>query len=127
MYEHPIKRAGLSLNRIIYSNTRMVYEGFPNLQKQQFNLSFKYRVYDAGKVTQQRCKSTYHILTLVFRLHQRRFRRGSPIKKEGMRPINLTLFEQMAWPPEYAHVVGPLLNNLFKTLHLHSSCNNIKH
>ena len=37
MYEHLIKRAGLSLNRIIYSNTRMVYEGFPNFQKQQFN------------------------------------------------------------------------------------------
>lgn len=52
MYEHPIKRAGLSLNRIIYSNTRMVYEGFPNLQKQQFNLSFKYRIYENGKVTQ---------------------------------------------------------------------------
>ena len=61
MYEHPIKRAGLSLNRIIYSNTRMVYEGFPNLQKQQFNLSFKYRVYDQGKVTQQRCKQPFTI------------------------------------------------------------------
>jgi len=31
MYEHPIKRAGLSMNRIIYSNTKMVFQGFPNL------------------------------------------------------------------------------------------------
>lgn len=51
MYEHPIKRAGLSLNRIIYSNTRMVMQGFPNLNAQQMNLSFKYRTYDLGKVT----------------------------------------------------------------------------
>ena len=56
MYEHPIRRAGLSLNRIIYSNTRMVMQGFPNLTPQQMNLSFKYRTYDLGKVTSMKCK-----------------------------------------------------------------------
>jgi len=62
MYEHPIKRAGLSLNRIIYSNTKMVYQGFPNTSEQKFNLSFKYRTFDAGKVTSVRCK--YRRLTV---------------------------------------------------------------
>ena len=57
MYEHPIKRAGLSLNRIIYSNTRMVSAGFPGDNTQRFNLSFKYRGFANGKATDTRCKS----------------------------------------------------------------------
>lgn len=57
MYEHPIKRAGLSLNRIIYSNTMMVGPGFPTYDLQKFNLGFKYRTFDAGKVTSVKCKS----------------------------------------------------------------------
>ena len=56
MYEHPIKRAGLSMNRILYSNTKMVSAGFPALKEQQFKLSFKYRKFDAGKVTVTKCK-----------------------------------------------------------------------
>lgn len=67
MYEHPIKRAGLSINRIIFSNTRMVMAGFPNLQAQQFNLSFKYRTYDQGKVVATKCKRVLSVLT-PFRL-----------------------------------------------------------
>ena len=31
MYEHPIKRAGLTFNRILLSNTRMVAGGFAGL------------------------------------------------------------------------------------------------
>lgn len=50
MYEHPIKRAGLSLNRIIYSNTKMVYQGFPKADAQKFNLGFKYRTFENGKM-----------------------------------------------------------------------------
>lgn len=46
MYEHPIKQAGLSMNRIIFSNTMMVMGGFPAAKPQQFKLSFKYRTYD---------------------------------------------------------------------------------
>lgn len=56
MYEHPIKRAGLSLNRIIYSNTKMVMAGFPMAKAQQFNVSFKYKTYENGRVTSMKCK-----------------------------------------------------------------------
>ena len=56
MYEHPIKRAGLSLNRIIYSNTRMVASGFPGANEQRFNLSFKYRTFVNGKAAETKCK-----------------------------------------------------------------------
>ena len=65
MYEHPIKRAGLSMNRIIYSNTKMVSKGFPALKPQQFNLSFKYRKFDAGKVTVTKCKSVTRLFLLL--------------------------------------------------------------
>jgi len=85
MYEHPIKRAGLSINRIIFSNTRMVMAGFPNLQAQQFNLSFKYRTYDQGKIVATKCKRYLSVLTpFPFRLHLRRFGRCPSIQKEGM-------------------------------------------
>jgi len=50
MYEHPIKRAGLSLNRIIYSNSKMVFQGFPKADAQKYNLGFKYRTFENGKV-----------------------------------------------------------------------------
>jgi hypothetical protein len=56
MYEHPIKRAGLSMNRIIFSNTKMVAQGFPALKEQQFRLSFKYRTFENGKATSTKCK-----------------------------------------------------------------------
>ena len=56
MYEHPIKRAGLSLNRIIYSNTKMVMNGFPALKEQQFKLSFKYRTFENGRAVATKCK-----------------------------------------------------------------------
>jgi len=49
MYEHPIKIAGLSMNRILYSNTKMVMAAFPQAKTQQFNLSFKYRRFENGK------------------------------------------------------------------------------
>ena len=58
MYEHPIKRAGLSMNRILYSNTRMVLPGFPKANVKQFDLSFKYRTFVNGKATSTKCKST---------------------------------------------------------------------
>eukprot|EP00354_Favella_ehrenbergii_P004492 CAMPEP_0170451946 /NCGR_PEP_ID=MMETSP0123-20130129/1019_1 /TAXON_ID=182087 /ORGANISM="Favella ehrenbergii, Strain Fehren 1" /LENGTH=75 /DNA_ID=CAMNT_0010713809 /DNA_START=24 /DNA_END=251 /DNA_ORIENTATION=- len=48
MYEQPIKRAGLSMNRILYSNTKMVMGGFPQAKPAQFNLSFKYKVFENG-------------------------------------------------------------------------------
>ena len=68
MYEHPIKRAGLTMNRILFSNTRMVMSGFPASKPQQFTLSFKYKKYENGKEqsragkllpTTPHCSSTY--------------------------------------------------------------------
>lgn len=67
MYEHPIKRAGLSMNRILFSNTRMVLQGFPKFDVQQFDLHFKYRTYDNGKVTNIKCKQS--IWLMLCRLH----------------------------------------------------------
>ena len=56
MYEHPIKRAGLSMNRIVFSNTRMVMEGFPAIKAQQFNMHFKHKTFENGKTMQIRGK-----------------------------------------------------------------------
>lgn len=56
MYEHPIKIAGLSMNRILFSNTKMVMEAFPHAKPQQFNLSFKYRRFENGKAVSTKCK-----------------------------------------------------------------------
>ncbi len=77
MYEHPIKRAGLSLNRIIYSNTMMVGPGFPTYDSQKFNLGFKYRTFDAGKVISSKCKFTVQL----FRVHVQRSRRSPASQK----------------------------------------------
>ena len=63
MYEHPIKRAGLSMNRIVYSNTRMVMQGFPKPNPQQFNLAFKHKTFENGKAIKISGKS--HKLFLV--------------------------------------------------------------
>ncbi len=56
MYESAIKRAGLSMNRIVFSNTKMVAQGFPALKEQQFRLSFKYRTFENGKTLTTKCK-----------------------------------------------------------------------
>jgi hypothetical protein len=53
MYEHPIKRAGLSFNRILFSNTRMVQQCFPGSNPQRFQLSYTMRQYDNGKETKR--------------------------------------------------------------------------
>jgi len=49
MYEHPMKRAGLSMNRILFSNTRMVQQGFPKLDQVRMGIHFKLRHFSAGK------------------------------------------------------------------------------
>ena len=55
MYEHPVKRFGLSMNRIVYSNTKMVFEGFPKKKDVNFmNISFRYRTFKSGKATSNR-------------------------------------------------------------------------
>ena len=69
MYEHPIKRAGLSMSRILFSNTRMVAQGFPVTRDQKikkYALSFKFKTYENGKPLSVKGKLTvvhaYHFL-----------------------------------------------------------------
>lgn len=49
MYEHPIKRAGLSFNRILFSNTKMVQAAFPLSNPQKYQLAFLMKRYEKGK------------------------------------------------------------------------------
>ena len=56
MYEAAIKRAGISMNRIVFSNTKMVMAGFPAAKPQQFNLAFKYKTFNDGKETSRKRK-----------------------------------------------------------------------
>jgi len=51
MYEHPIKRAGLSFNRILFSNTKMVQNCFPKSVSTRYNLSFVMKSYENGKMS----------------------------------------------------------------------------
>jgi hypothetical protein len=64
MYEHPMKRAGLSMNRILFSNTRMVQSGFPKLDQVKMGIHFKLRNFSNGKqVGQSISKSNLTRLT----------------------------------------------------------------
>jgi len=56
MYEHPIKRAGLSFNRILFSNTKMVSQCFPNSVASRYNLAFTMKTYENGKEVKRECK-----------------------------------------------------------------------
>ena len=56
MYEAAIKRAGLSMNRILFSNTKMLLAGFPTADEKRFDLSFRYKTFEEGKETSQKCK-----------------------------------------------------------------------
>ena len=58
MYEAAIKRAGLSMNRILFSNTKMLQAGFPQSVKQRYDLSFRYKTFEDGKETSATCKSS---------------------------------------------------------------------
>ena len=55
MYEHPIKRAGLSFNRILFSNTKMVAPCMSNVTPDRFKISFKFKTFENGKETSRRC------------------------------------------------------------------------
>ena len=57
MYEHPIKRAGLSFNRILFSNTKMVQQCFPKSLATRYNLSYVMKSYENGKVVKMAGKS----------------------------------------------------------------------
>jgi hypothetical protein len=68
MYEHPMKRAGISMSRILYSNTRMVSKGFPatrDSKMDKFSLAFKFRTYANGKVTSTKSKFQSFVLPIL--------------------------------------------------------------
>ena len=54
MYEHPIKRAGLTFNRILFSNTKMVMPCIPNAAPEKFKVTFKVKYFENGKETSRR-------------------------------------------------------------------------
>ncbi len=58
MYEHPIKRAGLTFNRILFSNTKMVQNGFSGGQPGRFGIVFQLRHYEMGKIVKRESKFT---------------------------------------------------------------------
>ena len=66
MYEAAIKRAGLSMNRILFSNTKMLLAGFPKADAKQFDLSFRYKTFEEGKETSQKCKLIIYAIMLGF-------------------------------------------------------------
>ena len=49
MLEHPIKRAGLSFNRILFSNTRAVQNSFTASNPLRFQLTYTMKQYENGK------------------------------------------------------------------------------
>jgi len=56
MYEHPIKRAGLTFNRILFNNTRVLQPAFPTKTQNTMKVHFKIRTYENGKEVQRNCK-----------------------------------------------------------------------
>lgn len=75
MYEHPMKRAGLSMNRILFSNTRMVQQGFPKLDQTKMGIHYKLRTFSQGKqVGSSISKNTQPLISFVFSLHGGRSR-----------------------------------------------------
>ncbi len=60
MYEHPMKRAGLTFNRILFSNTKMVLPCFPPVEG-KFRLQFKMKYYEGGKETSRKIFSASNL------------------------------------------------------------------
>jgi hypothetical protein len=54
MYDHPIKRAGLTFNRILLSNTKMVLPCFPGDNVQKFKITYKLKLFENGKELSRR-------------------------------------------------------------------------
>ena len=61
MYEHPIKRAGLSFNRILFSNTRAVQNSFTASNPLRFQLTYMVKKYDNGKEIERHSKIFFHL------------------------------------------------------------------
>ena len=46
MYEHPMKRAGLSYLRILFSNAKAISAGFPKESQQNYSFHFYHKTTD---------------------------------------------------------------------------------
>ena len=60
MYEHPIKRAGLTFNRILFSNTKMIVPCYP-AQPEKYRLQFKMKFYENGKEVNRKIVSSQNL------------------------------------------------------------------
>ena len=60
-FTYPIKYTGISMNRIMFSNTRVAVPAFPDAKEQQFELSFRYKTYLNGKSNSSKCKLRNHL------------------------------------------------------------------
>ena len=56
MYEHAIKRAGLSFNRILYSNTRAAQTAFTKSNPLRFRLTYMIKNFENGKELKRESK-----------------------------------------------------------------------
>ena len=61
MYEHPMKRAGLVFNRMLYSNTRVALPAFPGSNEGKFRLQYKVKFYESGKETHRKIYSSVNL------------------------------------------------------------------
>eukprot|EP00347_Sterkiella_histriomuscorum_P002750 403366948 len=61
MYEHPMKRAGLVFNRMLYSNTKVALPAFPGANEGKFRLQYKVKFYDNGKETARKIFSSANL------------------------------------------------------------------
>ncbi len=54
MYDHPMKRAGLTFNRILISNTKMVLPCFPGDNALKYKMTYKMKFFENGKETSRK-------------------------------------------------------------------------
>jgi hypothetical protein len=61
MYEHPMKRAGLTFNRILFSNSKKVLPCFGQGAELKYRLQFKQKFFEAGKEVNRRIVSSANL------------------------------------------------------------------
>jgi hypothetical protein len=61
MYDHPIKRAGLTFNRILFSNTKALLPCFPAGSDIKFKIHYKVKYFEAGKETYRKYFTQEHL------------------------------------------------------------------
>lgn len=61
MYDHPIKRAGLAFNRILFSNTRALQPCLPIGSEWKYKIHYKIKFFDNGKETSRKYYNQDHL------------------------------------------------------------------